>query len=296
MKLDLSNLSNIQSRPIKNEDLKDFPADELDQLSVLRNDEQHSKTRVEEEMDKVIDMSDIKTEVVEIFPDAPVEELPAKQNWFTKTWRGVAMWTWLLIVIVCIAVIGFIWALAPKGDANADALLTTEVPAETEPQTTYIYNEKLSQAATESIVESPEEIARQDLIKQASISNVPYSVAVGQIGGGYLLGATTYHPNDPSKSYIDYTIVAPSKEEDTLTTDKVKEIEKNLTSNLPNIGDIIKVKDGSKVSVKTFQHDGSYTTVIFYDGKPFAYAVTGDDGHSLTHVTSYYVTSVAADQ
>lgn len=296
MKLDLSNLSNIQSRPIKNEDLKDFPADELDQLSVLRNDEQHSKTRVEEEMDKVIDMSDIKTEVVEIFPDAPVEELPAKQNWFTKTWRGVAMWTWLLIVIVCIAVIGFIWALAPKGDANADALLTTEVPAETEPQTTYIYNEKLSQAATESIVESPEEIARQDLIKQASISNVPYSVAVGQIGGGYLLGATTYHPNDPSKSYIDYTIVAPSKEEDALTTDKVKEIEKNLTSNLPNIGDIIKVKDGSKVSVKTFQHDGSYTTVIFYDGKPFAYAVTGDDGHSLTHVTSYYVTSVAADQ
>ena len=291
MKLDLSNLSNIQSRPIKNEDLKDFPADELDQLSVLRNDEQHSKTRVEEEMDKVIDMSDIKTEVVEIFPDAPVEELPAKQNWFTKTWRGVAMWTWLLIVIVCIAVIGFIWALAPKGDANADALLTTEVPAETEPQTTYIYNEKLSQAATESIVESPEEIARQDLIKQASISNVPYSVAVGQIGGGYLLGATTYHPNDPSKSYIDYTIVAPSKEEDALTTDKVKEIEKNLTSNLPNIGDIIKVKDGSKVSVKTFQHDGSYTTVIFYDGKPFAYAVTGDDGHSLTHVTS-----VAADQ
>lgn len=296
MKLDLSNLSNIQSRPIKNEDLKDFPADELDQLSVLRNDEQHSKTRVEEEMDKVIDMSDIKTEVVEIFPDAPVEELPAKQNWFTKTWRGVAMWTWLLIVIVCIAVIGFIWTLAPKGDANADALLTTEVPAETEPQTTYIYNEKLSQAATESIVESPEEIARQDLIKQASISNVPYSVAVGQIGGGYLLGATTYHPNDPSKSYIDYTIVAPSKEEDALTTDKVKEIEKNLTSNLPNIGDIIKVKDGSKVSVKTFQHDGSYTTVIFYDGKPFAYAVTGDDGHSLTHVTSYYVTSVAADQ
>ena len=296
MKLDLSNLSNIQSRPIKNEDLKDFPADELDQLSVLRNDEQHSKTRVEEEMDKVIDMSDIKTEVVEIFPDAPVEELPAKQNWFTKTWRGVAMWTWLLIVIVCIAVIGFIWALAPKGDANADAMLTTEVPAETEPQTTYIYNEKLSQAATESIVESPEEIARQDLIKQASISNVPYSVAVGQIGGGYLLGATTYHPNDPSKSYIDYTIVAPSKEEDALTTDKVKEIEKNLTSNLPNIGDIIKVKDGSKVSVKTFQHDGSYTTVIFYDGKPFAYAVTGDDGHSLTHVTSYYVTSVAADQ
>lgn len=296
MKLDLSNLSNIQSRPIKNEDLKDFPADELDQLSVLRNDEQHSKTRVEEEMDKVIDMSDIKTEVVEIFPDAPVEELPAKQNWFTKTWRGVAMWTWLLIVIVCIAVIGFIWALAPKGDANADAMLTTEVPAETEPQTTYIYNEKLSQAATESIVESPEEIARQDLIKQASISNVPYSVAVGQIGGGYLLGATTYHPNDPSKSYIDYTIVAPSKEEDALTTDKAKEIEKNLTSNLPNIGDIIKVKDGSKVSVKTFQHDGSYTTVIFYDGKPFAYAVTGDDGHSLTHVTSYYVTSVAADQ
>lgn len=294
MKLDLSNLSNIQSRPIQNDDLKDFPANELDQLSVLRDDEQHTKTRVDEEMDKVIDMSDIKTEVVEIFPDAPTEELPPKQNWFTKTWHGVAMWTWLLIVAVCIAAIAFIWALAPKGDANADAL-TTEV-SETEPQTTYVYNEKLSQAATESVTESPEEVARQELIKQASISNIPYSVAVGQIGGGYLLGATTYHPNDPSKSYIDYTIVAPATEETALTTDKVKEIEKKLTSNLPNIGDIIKVKDGSKVTVKTFQHEGSYTTVIFYDGKPFAYAVTGDDGHSLTHVTSYYVTTVAADQ
>lgn len=296
MKLDLSNLSNIQSRPIQNDDLKDFPANELDQLSVLRDDEQHTKVRVEEEMDKVIDMSDIKTEVVEIFPDAPSEdELPPKQNWLTQTWHGVAMWTWLLIVAVCIAAIAFIWALAPKGDANADALTTTEV-SEMEPQTNYVYNEKLSQAATESVAESPEELARQELIKQASISNVPYSVAVGQIGGGYLLGATTYHPNDPSKSYIDYTIVAPSKEETALTTDKAKEIEKNLTKNLPNIGDIIKVKDGAKVSVKTFQHDGSYTTIIFYDGKPFAYAVTGDDGHSLTHVTSYYVTTVAADQ
>ena len=294
MKLDLSNLSNIQSRPVQNDDLKDFPANELDQLSVLRDDEQHTKTRVDEEMDKVIDMSDIKTEVVEIFPDAPTEELPPKQNWFTKTWHGVAMWTWLLIVAVCIAAIAFIWALAPKGDANADAL-TTEV-SETEPQTTYVYNEKLSQAAKEPVVESPEEIARQELIKQASISNVPYSVAVGQIGGGYLLGAVTYHPNDPSKSYIDYTIIAPEKENEPLTTDKVKDIEKNLTKDLPNIGGIIKVKDGAKVSVKTFQHDGSYVTILFYEGKPFAYAVTGDDGHSLTHVTTHYVSSVAADQ
>lgn len=295
MKLDLSNLSNIQSRPVANEDLKNFPADELDQLSVLRDDEQHSKTHVDEEVDKVIDMSDIKTEVVEIFPDTPSDESPTKQNWFTQTWRGVAMWTWLLIVLVCVTVIGFIWALAPKGDANADALQTTAAPESVE-QTTYVYNEKLSQAAKEPVVESPEEIARQELIKQASISNVPYSVAVGQIGGGYLLGAVTYHPNDPSKSYIDYTIIAPEKENEPLTTDKVKDIEKNLTKDLPNIGGIIKVKDGAKVSVKTFQHDGSYVTILFYEGKPFAYAVTGDDGHSLTHVTTYYVSSVAADQ
>ena len=56
MKLDLSNLSNIQSRPIQNDDLKDFPANELDQLSVLRDDEQHTKTRFDDEMDNVFYM------------------------------------------------------------------------------------------------------------------------------------------------------------------------------------------------------------------------------------------------
>ena len=284
MKLDLSNLSKVQRQSVTEEDMKDFPLEELDQITDV-------KEPVATNTEDVIDMSGIKTEVVDVFQDAEehVEDV-VKQNWFTKTWRGVAMWTWLLIIAVCIAAIAFIFALAPKGDANAET--TTTGVVETEPQTSLVYNEKLSQAATE-VSESPEEAAKQDLIKQASGSGLPFSVAVGQIGGNYLLGATTYYPNDPSKSYIDYTIVAPSSESEALATDKVKEIEKKLTSNLPNIGDIIKVKDASKVSVKTFEHEGSYTTIIFYDGKPFAYTVTGDDGHSLTHVTSYYVSNVA---
>lgn len=281
MKLDLSNISKVHRQSVTDEDMKDFPLEELDKIT-------DTKEVVSED---VIDMSGIKTEVVDVFQDDIEEQVEdIKQNWFTKTWRGVAMWTWLLIIAVCIAAIAFIFALAPKGDANAET--TTTGVVETEPQTSLVYNEKLSQAATE-VSESPEEAAKQDLIKQASVSGLPFSVAVGQIGGNYLLGATTYYPNDPSKSYIDYTIVAPSSESEALTTDKVKEIEKKLTSNLPNIGDIIKVKDASKVSVKTFEHEGSYTTIIFYDGKPFAYAVTGDDGHSLTHVTSYYVSNVA---
>lgn len=284
MKLDLSNLSKVQRQSVTDEDMKDFPLEELDKITDVRES-------VATNTEDVIDMSGIKTEVVDVFQDDIEEQVEdIKQNWFTKTWRGVAMWTWLLIIAVCIAAIAFIFALAPKGDANAET--TTTGVVETEPQTSLVYNEKLSQAATE-VSESPEEAAKQDLIKQASVSGLPFSVAVGQIGGNYLLGATTYYPNDPSKSYIDYTIVAPSSESEALTTDKVKEIEKKLTSNLPNIGDIIKVKDASKVSVKTFEHEGSYTTIIFYDGKPFAYAVTGDDGHSLTHVTSYYVSNVA---
>lgn len=284
MKLDLSNLSKVQRQSVTDEDMKDFPLEELDQITDV-------KESVATNTEDVIDMSGIKTEVVDVFQDDIEEQVEdIKQNWFTKTWRGVAMWTWLLIIAVCIAAIAFIFALAPKGDANAET--TTTGVVETEPQTSLVYNEKLSQAATE-VSESPEEAAKQDLVKQASVSGLPFSVAVGQIGGNYLLGATTYYPNDPSKSYIDYTIVAPSSESEALTTDKVKEIEKKLTSNLPNIGDIIKVKDASKVSVKTFEHEGSYTTIIFYDGKPFAYAVTGDDGHSLTHVTSYYVSNVA---
>lgn len=283
MKLDLSNLSKVQRQSVTDEDMKDFPLEELDQITDV-------KESVATNTEDVIDMSGIKTEVVDVFQDAEEQVEDIKQNWFTKTWRGVAMWTWLLIIAVCIAAIAFIFALAPKGDANAET--TTTGVVETEPQTSLVYNEKLSQVATE-VSESPEEAAKQDLIKQASVSGLPFSVAVGQIGGNYLLGATTYYPNDPSKSYIDYTIIAPSSESEALTTDKVKEIEKKLTSNLPNIGDIIKVKDASKVSVKTFEHEGSYTTIIFYDGKPFAYAVTGDDGHSLTHVTSYYVSNVA---
>lgn len=283
MKLDLSNLSKVQRQSVTDEDMKDFPLKELDKITDV-------KESVATNTEDVIDMSGIKTEVVDVFEEAEEQVEDVKQNWFTKTWRGVAMWTWLLIIAVCIAAIAFIFALAPKGDANAET--TTTGVVETEPQTSLVYNEKLSQAATE-VRESPEEAAKQDLIKQASVSGLPFSVAVGQIGGNYLLGATTYYPNDPSKSYIDYTIVAPSSESEALATDKVKEIEKKLTSNLPNIGDIIKVKDASKVSVKTFEHEGSYTTIIFYDGKPFAYAVTGDDGHSLTHVTSYYVSNVA---
>lgn len=284
MKLDLSNLSKVQRQSVTDEDMKDFPLEELDQITDV-------KESVATNTEDVIDMSGIKTEVVDVFQDDIEEQVEdIKQNWFTKTWRGVAMWTWLLIIAVCIAAIAFIFTLAPKGDASAES--TTTGVVEIEPQTSLVYNEKLSQAATE-VSESPEEVAKQDLIKQASGSGLPFSVAVGQIGGNYILGATTYYPNDPSKSYIDYTIVAPSSESEALTSDKVKEIEKKLTSNLPNIGDIIKVKDASKVSVKTFEHEGSYTTIIFYDGKPFAYAVTGDDGHSLTHVTSYYVSNVA---
>ena len=281
MKLDLTNLSKVQHHPVSDEDMKDFPLEELDQIT-------GTKEVVSED---VIDMSGITTEVVDVFQDDIEEQVEdIKQNWFTKTWHGIAMWTWLLIALVCIAAIGFIWVLAPKNDANAET--TTTGVVETEPQTSLVYNEKLSQAATE-VIASPEESAKQDLINQASVSGLPFSVAVGQIGGNYLLGATTYYPNDPSKSYIDYSIIAPATESEPLKTDKVKDIEKKLTSNLPNIGDIIKVKDASKVSVKTFEHSGSYTTIIFYDGKPFAYAVTGDDGHSLTHVTSYYVSNVA---
>ena len=269
------------------EDSQESHEREVTQRSMPHNDEILTNNP------DVIDMSELKTEIVEVFQDEPEVSTEHSQNWLTQTWRGIAVWTWMLIVLVCVIIIGFIWALAPKGDASAESLVTTEV-SQTESPTTLVYNDKLSQAATASeVTKTPEELAKQDLINQASVSGLPFSVAVGQIGGNYLLGATTYYPNDPSKSYIDYTIIAPATEGTIAQSDKVKDIEKKLTSNLPYIGDIIKVKDASKVSVKTFEHSGSYTSILFYEGKPFAYAVTGDDGHSLTHVTSYYVSNVA---
>ena len=283
MKLDLSNLKHKQKTL---EDSQESPEREVTQHSMSHNDEMQT-----EKLD-VIDMSELKTEIVEIFQDEPETPDKNRHNWLTQTWRGIAIWTWILIVIVCVSIIGFIWALAPKGDVSAESLVTTEV-TQTESPTTLVYNDKLSQAAASEVTKTPEELAKQDLISQASVSGLPFSVAVGQIGGNYLLGATTYYPNDPSKSYIDYTIIAPATEGAIAQSDKVKDVEKKLTSNLPYISDIIKVKDASKVSVKTFEHSGSYTSILFYEGKPFAYAVTGDDGHSLTHVTSYYVSNVA---
>lgn len=284
MKLDLSNLKHKQKTL---EDSQESPEREVTQHSMSHNEE------ILTDNPDVIDMSELKTEIVEIFQDKPEVQTKHSQNWLTQTWRGIAVWTWMLIVIVCVIIIGFIWTSAPKGDASAESLVTTEV-SQTESPTTLVYNDKLSQAATASeVTKTPEELAKQDLINQASVSGLPFSVAVGQIGGNYLLGATTYYPNDPSKSYIDYTIIAPATEGAIVQSDKVKDIEKKLTSNLPYIGDIIKVKDASKVSVKTFEHSGSYTSILFYEGKPFAYTVTGDDGHSLTHVTSYYVSNVA---
>ena len=113
MKLDLSNLSKVQRQSVTDEDMKDFPLEELDQITDV-------KESVATNTEDVIDMSGIKTEVVDVFQDDIEEQVEdIKQNWFTKTWRGVAMWTWLLIIAVCIAAIAFIFALAPKGDANA---------------------------------------------------------------------------------------------------------------------------------------------------------------------------------
>ena len=152
MKLDLSNLSKVPRQSVTNEDMKDFPLEELDKITDV-------KESVATNTEGVIDMSGIKTEVVDVFEEAEEQVEDVKQNWFTKTWRGVAMWTWLLIIAVCIAAIAFIFALAPKGDANAET--TTTGVVETEPQTSLVYNEKLSQAATE-VSESPEEAAKQD--------------------------------------------------------------------------------------------------------------------------------------
>ena len=75
MKLDLSNLSKVQRQSVTDGDMKDFPLEELDKITDV-------KESVATNTEDVIDMSGIKTEVVDVFEEAEEQVEDVKQNWF----------------------------------------------------------------------------------------------------------------------------------------------------------------------------------------------------------------------
>lgn len=154
---------------------------------------------------------------------------------------------------------------------------------------------KTKTSSSSSKVVDPVEQLTENLKAEAKKSGIDNNVEVSQIGGGYLLGAVTYYPNDATKSYVDYSITKPEKTSELVSDETSEKIEKALKEKLPTINDTLKIKDKSKLTMETYKlDDGTYSTVLLYDKEPFAYVTSDTDLNMVNHATTYYVKDVAA--
>ena len=135
----------------------------------------------------------------------------------------------------------------------------------------------------------------EQLTATAKGMDAPYKVEVEDLVGGYKLGKITYYPDNEAKRYTDASLHAPEKAEATDTSDTAKTITDELSKDLPTINSTIKVKDKDKVSFETYAKDDGYITILLYNKKPFGYVTTDKDGYKTNHVTTFYVSDVAAD-
>ena len=135
----------------------------------------------------------------------------------------------------------------------------------------------------------------EQLTATAKGMDAPYKVEVEDLVGGYKLGEITYYPDNEAKRYTDASLHAPEKAEATDTSDTAKAITDELSKDLPTINSTIKVKDKDKVSFETYAKDDGYVTILLYNKKPFGYVTTDKDGYKTNHVTTFYVSDVAAD-
>lgn len=135
----------------------------------------------------------------------------------------------------------------------------------------------------------------EQLTATAKGMDAPYKVEVEDLVGGYKLGKITYYPDNEAKRYTDASLHAPEKAEATDTSDAAKAITDELSKDLPTINSTIKVKDKAKVSFETYAKDDGYITILLYNKKPFGYVTTDKDGYKTNHVTTFYVSDVAAD-
>lgn len=134
-----------------------------------------------------------------------------------------------------------------------------------------------------------------ELKRTADQTGTPYKISTETIGGEYVLGITTYNPDNPKELYMDYMLLKPEHPEAQVEDDKAKAIKEKLKSELPTINKSIKVKVKEKVSMEVYKLKDHYQTVLLYEGKPFGYVSTDKDDVSTNYVTSYYVTDVAAE-
>ena len=200
--------------------------------------------------------------------------LPSKksiQNKLTK--KGV-----LTGVLACVAVLligGVTYAITHnKPEAK------TEITASSTSST-----ENLSY--TEQLEQKLKTIAEKTGIKE-------HKVEIQDVGGGYLLGTTTYYPDDEEKRYTDYTLTKPEKKVETASNETVTKIEEALKASLPTINETITIKDGVNLKMETYQTGDTYVTILLSDETPFAYVTSDAELNMVNHVTTYYVSDIAA--
>ena len=92
-----------------------------------------------------------------------------------------------------------------------------------------------------------------NLKKTADATGTPYKVTTETIGGGYIVGVTTYNPDTATDMYMDYALAKPAKAQKQADDDTAKSIQENLKKDLPTINKSIKVKDKEKVSMETYK-------------------------------------------
>ena len=140
---------------------------------------------------------------------------------------------------------------------------------------------------------NPKEKLANELESSTKQVNIPTKVSIEDLYGGYILGITTYYPDDPKKLYIDFVIQSPKEKQQQATDETAQKILKTLKSTLPVINDTIEVKNKDKVTMEIYKKDDNYQTILLYEGKPFGYIATDKNLVSTNHVTSEYVTNVA---
>lgn len=156
-------------------------------------------------------------------------------------------------------------------------------------------NNQTEETKTKTENVATKEDLKENLEQSTKSINAPTKVTTENLLGNYLLGATTYYPDDPKKLYIDFTIKAPKEKAKQADDETAKKIIATFKSTLPKINDTIEVKDASKVTMEIYTDGKMYQTILLYDGKPFAYINTDKNLVSTNHITSEYVVSVAKE-
>jgi hypothetical protein len=223
----------------------------------------------------ILDVPDVDEDDIEYDVDLEDDVIDEKPVWYKRKVVIIGAVVTLLLILIGVTTVVTINMMHKK-------------PAVT--KTT-----KTKASSSSSKVVDPVEQLTETLKTEAKKSGIDNNVEVSQIGGGYLLGAVTYYPNDATKSYVDYSITKPEKTSELVSDETSEKIEKALKEKLPTINDTLKIKDKSKLTMETYKlDDATYSTVLLYDKKPFAYVTSDTDLNMVNHATTYYVKDVAA--